>query len=255
MQFMQTAEFGSLIGPLAKLGAISEIMAAAVAEIPDSVDVVDPTGRIGLTVRSDGGIENFQIIGGWRETIGPARLGDAITDLINTGRTRLLEAMNSSIDQNWGEAIDNGWLSGRGVGPEQDAAMRDAVEDSAAQIIQAAHSQGPIIPEQAFERAADLFERMDESRRLLDEAEDASRSVVDEADVEDVACEFSNGAVSRVLVNPMWARKTPIVGIRQRVIEEISSPNGGQASIGLGQSESAQVVLDMIQVLHAISSN
>ena len=67
MQFMQTAEFGSLIGPLAKLGAISEIMAAAVAEIPDSVDVVDPTGRIGLTVRSDGDIENFQIIGGWRD--------------------------------------------------------------------------------------------------------------------------------------------------------------------------------------------
>ena len=167
MRFTQTPEFEGLIGPLATLSAISEIMAGAVDEIPDSVDVVDPTGRIGLTMRNDGAIENFQIVGGWRETIGPVRLGEAITALIESGRAKLLEGMNARIAQDWGGTIDNGWLSGTGAGPERDAAMAEGVEESAAQIIQAARSQGPVIPQQAFERAADVFARMDESMSAL----------------------------------------------------------------------------------------
>lgn len=254
MRFTQTPEFEGLIGPLATLSAISEIMAGAVDEIPDSVDVVDPTGRIGLTMRNDGAIENFQIVGGWRETIGPARLGEAITALIESGRAKLLEGMNARIAQDWGGTIDNGWLSGTGAGPERDAAMAEGVEESAAQIIQAARSQGPVIPQQAFERAADVFARMDESMSALAQGAGGTAPPVDGAEVEDVVCEFANGLVSRVIVNPAWAHKTPIVRIRERVVEELHSSDGAPTGVDLCQAESAQVVLDMIQVLHTISA-
>ena len=254
MRFTQTPEFKGLIGPLARLSAISEIMIEAVNEIPDSVDVVDPTGRIGLTMRNDGAIENFQIVGGWRETIGPARLGEAITALIESGRAKLLEGMNARIAQDWGGAIDNGWLSGTGAGPKRDAAMAEGVEESAAQIIQAARSQGPVIPQQAFERAADVFARMDESMSALAQGAGGTAPPVDGAEVEDVVCEFANGLVSRVIVNPAWAHKTPIVRIRERVVEELHSSDGAPTGVDLCQAESAQVVLDMIQVLHTISA-
>lgn len=254
MRFTQTPEFEGLIGPLATLSAISEIMAGAVDEIPDSVDVVDPTGRIGLTMRNDGAIENFQIVGGWRETIGPVRLGEAITALIESGRAKLLEGMNARIAQDWGGTIDNGWLSGTGAGPERDAAMAEGVEESAAQIIQAARSQGPVIPQQAFERAADVFARMDESMSALAQGAGGTAPPVDGAEVEDVVCEFANGLVSRVIVNPAWAHKTPIVRIRERVVEELHSSDGAPTGVDLCQAESAQVVLDMIQVLHTISA-
>ena len=254
MRFTQTPEFKGLIGPLARLSAISEIMIEAVNEIPDSVDVVDPTGRIGLTMRSDGIVENFQIVGGWREAIGPARLGEAITALIESGRAKLLEGMDARITQDWGGAVGNEWLSGARAWPERDAAVAEGVEDSAAQIINAARAQGPIIPEQAFEHAADVFARMDESMSALAQGAGGTAAPVDEAEVEDVACEFSNGLVSRVIVNPAWAHKTPIVRIRERVVEEIRSADGASTGVDLCQAESAQVVLDMIQVLHTISS-
>lgn len=259
MELTSMPGFEGLLEATAELRAISGLMEEASDQIPDSVDVEDDTGKVRLTMLRDGSIDDIEILGGWRDAIGAERFGEVVTSLVRFASAAFFQEMSDYLDEHLDEALGNGRAPTGRSAVEEEAGR---IQDEASRIVRAAYEQGPVLPEDAFENADRYAELV---RERCGEAVDEQHSWSDEdveadvEDVEDVACDCVDGKITRVRVNPEWARKSPIVTIRNRMLEEFDSVGGSEDSWFSGgsaddlQSQGRQVVLDMIQVLHSIS--
>lgn len=256
MELTSMPGFEDVLKATAELRAISGLMEEASDQIPDSVDVEDDTGKVRLTMLRDGSIDDIEILGGWRDAIGAEHLGEAITSLIRFASAAFFQEMSEYLDEHLDEALGNGPTPTGRSAVEEEA---ERIQDEASRIVHAAYEQGSVLPEDAFENAARYAERVRERcGEAVDERPWGDDDV--EADVEDVACDCVDGKITRVHVNPEWARKSPIVTIRNRMLEEFDSVGAAEDSRFSGvsaddlQSQGRQAVLDMIQVLHSISA-
>lgn len=259
MELTSMPGFEGLLEATAELRAISGLMEEASDQIPDSVDVEDDTGKVRLTMLRDGSIDDIEILGGWRDAIGAERFGEVVTSLVRFASAAFFQEMSDYLDEHLDEALGNGRAPTGRSAVEEEAGR---IQDEASRIVRAAYEQGPVLPEDTFENADRYAELV---RERCGEAVDEQHSWSDEdveadvEDVEDVACDCVDGKITRVRVNPEWARKSPIVTIRNRMLEEFDSVGGSEDSWFSGgsaddlQSQGRQVVLDMIQVLHSIS--
>ena len=256
MELTSIPGFEGLLEATAELRAISGLMEEASDQIPDSVDVEDDTGKVRLTMLRDGSIDDIEILGGWRDAIGAENLGEVVTSLIRFASAAFFQEMSGYLDEHLDEALGNG-RAPTGRSAVEEGAER--IQDEASRIVRAAYEQGSVLPEDAFENAARYAELVRERCGEVVDGYPWSDDDV-EADVEDVACDCVDGRITRVRVNPEWARKSPIVTIRNRMLEEFDSVGGSGDSWFSGsgaddlQSQGRQVVLDMIQVLHSISA-
>lgn len=256
MELTSMPGFEGLLEATVELRVISGLMEEVSDQIPDSVDVEDDTGKVRLTMLRDGSIDDIEILGGWRDAIGAERLGEVVTSLIRFASAAFFQEMSDYLDEHLDEALGNGRAPTGRSAVEEEAGR---IQDEASRIVRAAYEQGSVLPEDAFENAARYTELVRERcGEAVDEHPWGDEDM--EADVEDVSCDCVDGRINRVRVNPEWARKSPIVTIRNRMLEEFDSAGGSEDSWLSGggaddlQSQGKQVVLDMIQVLHSISA-
>ena len=256
MELTSMPGFEGLLEATVELRAISGLIEEVSDQIPDSVDVEDDTGKVRLTMLRDGSIDDIEILGGWRDAIGAERLGEVVTSLIRFASAAFFQEMSDYLDEHLDEALGNGRAPTGSSAVEEEAGR---IQDEASRIVRAAYEQGSVLPEDAFENAARYTELVRERcGEAVDEHPWGDEDM--EADVEDVSCDCVDGRINRVRVNPEWARKSPIVTIRNRMLEEFDSAGGSEDSWLSGggaddlQSQGKQVVLDMIQVLHSISA-
>lgn len=240
------SELDDLLDVVGKLSSLSKLMAEAGENIPDSVTVEDDTGMLQLTVLRDGSIEDFQMESDWKDEIDPEDLGDVLTALVSEGMRELLGDADAFLLEN----LDEGGLEDDDLAVDDEAVER--VQDDADSLVRQAQERGPVLRQQAEERAEEFIER---SLDALNAGEPLDDDVVSDEGVDDIVCQSSGGTVTRVVVNDAWARTTPTAAVRQRIAEELAEASGDSAPMfGFGDGESGEVLLDMLQLLGNSSS-
>ena len=247
---MTMSQMSPELGDLARLAVQMEDLAERIMgvgeNVPDEVTVVDDTESLLVTMRRDGSVADFQMESDWKDEIDPEDLGDVLTALVSEGMRELLGDADAFLLEN----LDEGGLEGDDLAVDDEAVER--VQDDADSLVRQAQERGPVLRQQAEERAEEFIER---SLDALNAGEPLDDDVVSDEGVDDIVCQSSGGTVTRVVVNDAWARTTPTAAVRQRIAEELAEASGDSAPMfGFGDGESGEVLLDMLQLLGNSSS-
>lgn len=221
MSLPQIPDLDGLMEAFDKISALTDLMAEAQAQAPDSVTVEDSTQSLELTMLNDGTIEDFHIESDWRDNIDPEDLGASITALIGDANTELLSASGTFLEENYED-----WQE------EQEEREFNSLTSP---VVQQTRQDADEILERASGQMVPLDDSLAEAFSFVDDALAKARAFAamnegaasDEDHVgEEVWCERTAGIVTSVGVDPAWAAATPYPVLRSRIFDALVGQDG-----------------------------
>ena len=226
MSLPQIPNFDGLMEAFDQISALTDLMAGARAQAPDSVTVEDSTQCLELTMLNDGTIEDFHIESDWRDSIDPEDLGTSITALISDATTELMSASGVFLEESyedWQEEQEEREFNSL-TSPVVQQTRQDADE-----ILERA--SGQMVP--LDEALSEAFSYMDDAlakARALAAMDEGSASYEDHV-AQEVWCERTAGIVTSVGVDPAWAVVTPYPVLRSRIFDALVGQNEGASDL------------------------
>ena len=198
MSLPQIPDLDGLMEAFDKISALTDLMAEAQAQAPDSVTVEDSTQSLELTMLNDGTIEDFHIESDWRDNIDPEDLGASITALIGDANTELLSASGTFLEENYED-----W---------QEEQEEHEFNSLTSPVVQQTRQDADEILERASGQMVPLDDSLAEAFSFVDDALAKARA--------------SAGIVTSVGVDPAWAAATPYPVLRSRIFDALVGQDG-----------------------------